>query len=281
VQQALELGFCLRLKRYQILPIIDKPIIQIIVEQIVAAGVTDIIIVTDGTKKAIEDHFDRNDRLEYILRESGKNDKADEIQAISELANFIYIRQKGFPKGNARPVLNAKHLLDNDEPFFVFWADDFFKADKAWPLQLKEAYNKTGKSVMSLIEVDETGADKYAIADIGEEVSERVFKVRSLIEKPGRGNALSNFASVNGFLLTPDILPIIAKEKTGVNGEIVLADSVAELAASDDVYGCFIDGNYYDAGNQLTYLEAIVDVALKDPKYKDDFSAYLKSRIDL
>lgn len=265
----------------EILPIIDKPIIQIIVEQIVAAGVTDIIIVTDGTKKAIEDHFDRNDRLEYILRESGKNDKADEIQAISELANFIYIRQKGFPKGNARPVLNAKHLLGDDEPFFVFWADDFFKADISWPLQLKEAYNKTGKSVMSLIEVDETGADKYAIADIGEEVSERVFRVKSLIEKPGRGNASSNFASVNGFLLTPDILPIIAQEKTGVNGEIVLADSVAELAAKDEVYGCFIDGTYYDAGSQLTYLEAIVDIALKDPKYKDDFGNYLKSRLGL
>lgn len=263
----------------EMIPIIDKPVIQLIVEQIVAAGVTDIIIVTDSTKKSIEDHFDRNEGLENILRASNKVDKADQIQAISELANFVYVRQKGIPKGNARPILNVKHLINDDEPFFVFFADDFFRADVAWPLQLKNAYNQTGKSVISLIEVDETGADKYAIAGLGDKISDRVFKINSLIEKPGAAKALSKFGSVNGFLLTPDILPLISREKVGVNGEIVLADSIAELAKNDAVYGCFIDGKYYDAGTQLTYVEAVVDAMLDDPKYSEAFTSYLRERL--
>lgn len=263
----------------EMLPIIDKPVIQLIVERAVAAGVTDIIIVTGSTKRAIEDHFDRSDELEAELRERGKNDKADQIKAIAELANFIYIRQKGTPKGNARPILNAKHLINDDEPFFVFFADDFFRSKTAWPLQLKEAYNKTGKSVISLIEVDRKDADKYGMAEIGEEVSDRVFRLKGLVEKPGEKNAPSSFASVGSYLLTPDIIPIIAKEKVGLGGEITLADSINELARSDSVYGCFIDGVWHDTGDQLKYLKAVVDVALESPVYGGDFAKYLEERL--
>jgi len=206
----------------EMLPIIDKPVIQIIVEQAVKAGVTEVIIVTGSTKRAIEDHFDRSDGLEAELREKGKHDKADQIKAIAELANFIYIRQKGYPKGNARPILNAQHLIDDDEPFFVFFADDFFRADTAWPLQLKEVYNKTGKSVISLIEVEKKDADKYGMAVIGKKLSDRVFKLKGLVEKPGEANTPSTYASVGSYLLTPDILPIIANEKIDKNGEITL-----------------------------------------------------------
>lgn len=265
----------------EMLPIIDKPIIQIIVEQIVAAGVTEIIIVTDDTKRSIEDHFDRNDSLEASLRSKGKNDKADEIQKISELANFVYIRQKGSPKGNARPVLNARHLIDDDEPFFVFFGDDFFSADTPWPLQMKNAYNQTGKSVISMIEIDKKDADKYGIAELGDNVSDGVFRIKDLVEKPGEAKAMSNFAAVSSYLLTPDIFDIIAKEKTGVSGEIVMADSIAELAAKDEVYGCLIKGEWHDAGNQLTYIETVVDAALKDAKYSGDLAAYLKKRLGL
>ncbi len=265
----------------EMLPIIDKPIIQIIVEQIVAAGVTEIIIVTDDTKRSIEDHFDRNDSLESDLRAKGKNEKADEIQRISELANFVYLRQKGSPKGNARPVLNARHLIDDDEPFFVFFGDDFFSADVPWPLQLKNAYNETGKSVISMINIDKKDADKYAMAELGEKISDQVVQITSLIEKPGEANTPSTFASVGGFLLTPDIFDIIAQEKTGHSGEIVLADSIAELAIKDKVYACFIDGQWHDAGNQLTYVETVVDAALKDPKYSNDLTNYLKKRLGL
>ncbi len=263
----------------EMLPIIDKPVIQLIVEQAVKAGVTDIIIVTGSTKRSIEDHFDRSDELESELREKGKGDKADQIKAIAELANFIYIRQKGVPKGNARPILNAQHLIDSDEPFFVFFADDFFRSEVAWPLQLKEAYNKTGKSVISLIKIDKKDADKYGMAEISEELSDRVFRIKSLVEKPGEANTPSSFASAGSYLLTPDILPLIAQEKIGVNGEIILADSINELASKDLVYGCFIDGVWHDTGSQLSYLKAVVDVALESPKYGEAFSEYLKKRI--
>ena len=265
----------------EMLPIIDKPVIQLIVEQAVKAGVTEVIIVTGSTKRSIEDHFDRSDELEAELREKGKFDKADQIKAIAELANFIYIRQKGSPKGNARPILNAQHLIDDDEPFFVFFADDFFRSKTPWPSQLKEVYNRTGKSVISLIEVDKKDADKYGMAEIGEQLSDRVFKLDGLVEKPGAENTPSVYASVGSYLLTPDILPIIAQEKTGKNGEITLADSINELAKKDLVYGCFIEGVWHDTGDQLKYLQAVVDVALESTKYGADFREYLQKRLGL
>lgn len=263
----------------EMLPIIDRPVIQLIVEEAIAAGVTDIIIVTGTTKRAIEDHFDRSEELEIELREKGKNDKADEIKAISEMANFVYIRQKGTPKGNARPILNAQHMIDDDEPFFVFFADDFFRSTVPRAVQLKEAYEKTGKSVISLIEVAKSDADKYGMAAIGEDLGGRTFKIDELIEKPGEENTPSAFASVGGYLLTPDILPIIAQEKTGKGGEITLADSINELAQKDAVYGQFIDGTWHDTGDQLKYIMAVTDMALESDIYGADFAAYLRKRL--
>jgi UTP--glucose-1-phosphate uridylyltransferase len=263
----------------EMLPIIDRPVIQLIVEEAVAAGVTDIIMVTGSTKRAIEDHFDRSDELEAELREKGKNDKADQIKAIAELANFIYVRQKGTPKGNARPILNAQHLIDDDEPFFVFFADDFFRSSVPRAVQLKQAYQQTGKSVISLIEVEKKDADKYGMAAIGEKLGERTFRLSQLVEKPGEENAPSSFASVGGYLLTPDILPLIAKEIPDKNGEITLADSINELAQTDAVYGQFIDGTWHDTGDQLKYLKAVVDVALESDKYGKEFADFLKNRL--
>ena len=263
----------------EMLPIIDRPVIQLIVEQAVAAGVTDIIIVTGSTKRAIEDHFDRSDELEMELREKGKHEKADELKAIAELANFVYVRQKGQPKGNARPVLNARHLINDDEPFFVFFADDFFRSDVPHARQLIDAYNKTGKSVISLIEIDKKDADKYGMVAIDKDLGDGVFAINELIEKPGEDNTPSNFASVSGYLLTPDIMPIIAQEKIDKNGEITLADSINELAQQDIVYGKFIEGVRHDTGDQLKYLMAIVDVALESDVYGKDFADYLRKRL--
>ena len=263
----------------EMLPIIDRPVIQLIVEEATAAGVTDIIIVTGTTKRAIEDHFDRSEELEIELREKGKDGKADEIKAISEMANFVYIRQKGTPKGNARPILNAQHMIDDDEPFFVFFADDFFRSSVPRAVQLKNAYEKTGKSVISLIEVDKSEAGNYGMAAIGEDLGDRTFKIDQLVEKPGEANTPSNFASVGGYLLTPDILPIIAQEKTGKGGEITLADSINELAHTDAVYGQFIEGVWHDTGDQLKYIQAVVDMALESKVYGADFAAYLRNRL--
>jgi UTP--glucose-1-phosphate uridylyltransferase len=263
----------------EMLPIIDRPVIQLIVEEAVAAGVTEIIIVTGSTKRAIEDHFDRSDELEAELREKGKNDKADQIKAIAELANFIYIRQKGSPKGNARPILNAQHLIGDDEPFFVFFADDFFRSEVPRAIQLKQAYERTGKSVISLIEVDKKDANKYGMAAVSDDMGERTFRLTQLVEKPGEANTPSNLASVGGYLLTPNILPIIAKEQADKNGEITLADSINELAQNDEVYGQFIDGIWHDTGDQLKYLKAVVDVALESDVYGAAFAEYLKNRL--
>lgn len=263
----------------EMLPIIDRPVIQLIVEEAVAAGVTDIIMVTGSTKRALEDHFDRSDELERELREKGKNDKADEIEAIANLANFVYVRQKGTPKGNARPILNAQYLIDDDEPFFVFFADDFFRSEVPRAKQLLEAYEKTGKSVISLIEVDKKDADKYGMAAIDTQLDEYTFRLAKLVEKPGAANAPSSYASVGGYLLTPDILPIIAQEKVDKNGEITLADSINELAQSDEVYGKFIQGIWHDTGDQLKYIKAVVDVALESKEYGAQLADYLHERL--
>jgi len=263
----------------EMLPVIDRPVIQLIAEEAVAAGVTDIIIVTGSTKRAIEDHFDRSDELEAELREKGKHEKADEINRIAEMANFVYVRQKGKPKGNARPILNAQHLIDDDEPFFVFFADDFFRSDVPRAVQLKESYEATGKSVISLTEVDRKDADKYGMVAIGDEVLSRTFPVKQLVEKPGVDATPSTFASVGGYLLTPDIIPIISREEVGKGGEITLADSINQLAQDDVVYGKLIDGILHDAGDPLKYIMALVDETLANQDYSEEFANYLKKRL--
>lgn len=263
----------------EMLPLIDRPVIQVIVEQAVAAGVTEIIIVTGSTKRAIEDHFDRSDQLEAELRENGKDDKADEIKRVAELANFVYVRQKGFPKGNARPILNARHLINDDEPFFVFFADDFFRSKVAWPIQLKDAYNQTGKSVISLIEVDDEGTKKYGIVSLSEQKSDRLHRLSGFVEKPGPEAAPSRFASVGSYLLTPEIWSIIEQEKVGHGGEIGIADSLEELAKTGELYGLFIDGVWHDTGDQLKYIKAVVDLALESEEYGAELTEFLKQRL--
>jgi UTP--glucose-1-phosphate uridylyltransferase len=263
----------------EMLPIIDKPVIQIIVEQLVASGVTDIIIVTGSTKRAIEDHFDRSDELENELIQKGKPQLANQIREIAEMANFIYLRQKGFPKGNARPLINASHLIDNDRPFYMFFADDFFRSSVPHPKQLLSAYHKTKGSVISLIEVAKADSSKYGMADVSSQLRPGLFTINQLIEKPGPHKTPSNFAAVSGYLLTPSILPILSKLKPGHSGELVLADAINELAKKEAVYGKFIDGVYHDAGDKIKYLKAVVDHALCDPQIGSEFRQYLTTRL--
>jgi len=263
----------------EMLPIVDKPVIQLIVEEAVAAGVTEIIIVTGSTKRSIEDHFDRSDELESELRERGKGKQADQIKAIAEIANFIYIRQKGTPKGNARPILNAQHLIDDDEPFFVFFADDFFRSEVPRSVQMLDVYNKTGKTVMSFAEVAPETVNLYGIAEVGEELDNNAFCVKSLVEKPELADSPSLFAQTGAYILTPDILPIIKREIPGKGGELVLGDSISELAKTDKVYGARIKGVWHDTGNPLKYLQAVVDIALENPTYGNDFEKYLVNRL--
>lgn len=263
----------------EMLPIIDKPVIQVVVEGVVAAGVTDVIIVTGQGKRAIEDHFDRAIGLEQELRDKGKNAQADEIKRIAELANIVYVRQKGEPKGNARPVLNSAHLIDN-EPFFYFFADDFFTGDGlSCAAQMLEAYKKTGKTIAALREVKREDASKYGMVELGKQVDAKTHQIKQILEKPGPEKTPSNFAVVCGYLFTPDIIPLLAQENVAADGEIRVSDSVCELAAKDEVYGCFIDGDYHDTGSPELYLETLIDVALKDPQLGPRFKEYLKGLI--
>lgn len=263
----------------EMLPIIDKPVIQLVVEELVSAGVTDIIIVTDSTKRSIEDHFDRSDELEQKLRERGKFEKADQIQRVAELANFVYVRQKGSPKGNARPVINAQYLI-NDEPFFVFAADDFFTGKIPRAVQMVEAYNKTGgKPIICLTEISPKDADKYGVVAIKEDMGDGLLKLSGVVEKPGAEKMPSKYASIMGYLLTPDILPIISQEKLNQSGEIVLVDSINELCQIKDVYGQVIDGAYRDSGDPIKYLRTVVEVALESEEYGSDFAEFLRDRL--
>lgn len=264
----------------EMLPIVDKPVIQLLVEDAIAAGVTDIIIVTNSSKKAIEDHFDYDTALEADLRASGKDDKADQIRQIAEMANFIYLRQKGLPKGNARPVLNARHLIGDDEPFFVFYADDYFSSKVPRAKQLLKAYQKTGKTIISLITGARKDADKYGIAAIGDIDKDKTCLIKEIVEKPGVDKAPSDYGSVSGYLLTPEIWPLLAQEKTGVGGEIIVAESINELAKTDQVYGQVVDGKFQDTGNPLKYAQVVVDETLADERYGAEFREYLK-KIDL
>lgn len=263
----------------EMLPVVDKPVIQIIVEQLVAAGVTDIIIVTGYTKRAIEDHFDRAEELENELIAKGKDAFAEQIRNVAEMANFVYVRQKGTPKGNSRPLLNCRHLLKDDEPFFYLFADDFFRCDVPYPKQLLEAYEKTGRPVMSAVKVEPEDTKRLGIFETREQIDERTFKINGIAEKPGPEAAPSLYGSAGSFLLTTDIIPILEREKTGVGGEIVLADAITELASQSDVYCRFIEGVWHDAGDKGRYLQAIVDYALLDPKLGPDFRAYLNKRL--
>jgi UTP--glucose-1-phosphate uridylyltransferase len=263
----------------EMLPIIDKPVIQLVVEGLVEAGVEDIIIVTGPTKRAIEDHFDRSLELEEELKQKGKHEIAGRLVNIAEMANFIYIRQKGLPRGNARPILNASHLI-GDEPFFFFFADDFFTGQISTACQMLDAYNKTGKSIVALREVPESEISSYGIAHTNGVATDGLIKVTGIAEKPTIDEAPSNLAVASGYLLTPDILPILEEEKVGPDGEIRISDAFEELAQSTDVYGLKIEGEYHDTGNPEAYMKTLIEVTLKDPKHGPVLKEFLKHKLE-
>jgi UTP--glucose-1-phosphate uridylyltransferase len=262
----------------EMLPIIDKPVIQIIVEQLVASGVQDIIIVTGSTKRAIEDHFDRSDELENELRSRGKNELAEQIKEIAEMANFIYVRQKGEIKGNALPLLNAAHLLSPDEPFYYFFADDFFRCQVPQAQQLFELYKETGDCVISLIKVSLEETKRYGMADVNK-IGNRKYKIKQLIEKPGPQKTPSIFGTAGGYLITPEIMPLVEKLSPGHGGELVFPDAINQLAKQGKVSGKLIDGIYHDAGDKFSYLKAVIDHALADKVLRPKLEKFIRSRL--
>ncbi len=258
----------------EMLPIVDKPIIQYVVEQAVAAGIKEIVIVTGWHKRSIEDHFDKHFELEARLEKDGKLELLDEIRRISDLADFVYVRQKE-ALGNGHAILVAKEVI-GDEPFIVMWGDEFFQADPVAPAQLIEAYNKYQSPVIAGVRIPKVDIHKYGIADISP-VDGNVFKVNKIVEKPEPDAAPSDLATHGTYLFTPDIFEILEKVKPGKSGEIWIADAIDALIKKRDVYAVELkNAKYYDCGNKLSYLKALVDHGLEHADTKDDFRNYLK-----
>jgi len=259
----------------EMLPIIDKPIIQYVVEEAVASGIEDIIIVTGYNKRAIEDHFDNSLELENYLEKCGKIEQLEEIRKIARMANFIYIRQKG-PYGNGTPVLNVEPLIGN-EPFAVLWGDDFIYSEPPRLKQMMETFEEYKDPIISAVRIKNPEfLKKYGIAKV-KPVKNRVFEIEDIVEKPEPEDAPSDLAVHSAYILTPDIFDALKNVKPGKGGEIYLVDGINALRGKHKIYAREIEnGRYYDAGNKLEYLKAGVEFALRRDDIKDDFRQYLK-----
>jgi len=263
----------------EMLPMLDKPIIQWIVEELVDVGVTDIIIVTGTTKRAIEDHFDRSIELEQALKKKGKEEKAAQIKKIAEAANFIYIRQKGEFYGNAVPIMNAAHMI-GDEPFFYLSADDLVLGPTSRAAQMLEAYQKTGGSVVSVFKVDKKDSAKYGMAKVGQEVDDTIFKLEALVEKPEPVDAPSDYMVIMSYLLTPDYLKHLKRLKPDRGNELWAADAVNMLCEEGNVYGKVMEGVYHDCGNYLSYLKAQLHYAIRHTDLDDQLADYVQEIVE-
>jgi UTP--glucose-1-phosphate uridylyltransferase len=258
----------------EMLPVVDKPVLQYIVEEAVASGIEDIIMVTSATKRAVEDHFDHSTELEAWLEKQGKTEALNEVRQIAELANFIFLRQKG-PYGNGTPILNARHLI-GDEPFAVIWGDEPIFSKTPRLKQLIEVYEQRQGPVLTGYEVDDEGTTKYGILS-AHELAGNVYQVDGIVEKPGPEAAPSRLAALGGYVLTPDIFDLLAETNPGRDGEIWLVDAIAKLLKKRPVYACKIEGTYYDLGSKLGWLEANVSLGLRHPELAEPFRKYLQS----
>lgn len=259
----------------EMLPIVDKPVIQYVVEELVASGITDIVIVTGWNKRSIEDHFDYPHELIKTLESQGKEELLEQVKRTAQLANFIYIRQKG-PYGNGTPVLCAKTIIGND-PFVVIWGDEFIYSEPPRAKQCMDVFGKYNDPVISAVRVQKNDVSRYGIVD-AVNIENNVWQIKELIEKPKPTEAPSNLAAHGCYVLTPDIFDILAKLKPGRSNEIWLTDAIRELMKKRPIYACEIkNGKYYDTGNKLEYMKTVVDLALRHPEIKDDFKTFLKS----
>lgn len=259
----------------EMLPVVDKPIIQYVVEEAVAAGIEDIIIVTGWHKRSIEDHFDYPFELEKRLLEAGKDKQAEEVRRIAEMANFIYVRQKG-PYGNGTPVLNARHVV-GDEPFAILWGDEFIHSDPPRLKQMIAAWDETGVPNISGVRVAKDAVNRYGIADITP-LHDNIFHLNKLVEKPKIEDAPSDMMAGGAYIMPPRLFEILAETPTGKGNELWLVDAISKLMEEQEVHAVEIkNGRYYDTGNKLEYLKTVVEFGLRHPELKDDFSTFLKT----
>jgi UTP--glucose-1-phosphate uridylyltransferase len=256
------------------LPLVDKPIIQYGVEEAVAAGVNNVILVTGRGKNAIEDHFDVSVELESFLEQRGKADQLAEIRKISNLINFSYVRQ-GEPLGLGHAVLVTRNLV-GDEPFAVILADDVIDATPSALAQMIQVYQETDSPVLLVERVPKENVSSYGVIAY-EPVRRGVYKVTDLVEKPPRHEAPSDLAIIGRYILTPDIFTALEATARDRTGEIQLTNGLRRLLTSRPIYACEVDGVRHDTGNKNGYLRAVVYFALKRPDLSEPFREYLRS----
>ncbi|MBO1686790.1 MULTISPECIES: UTP--glucose-1-phosphate uridylyltransferase GalU [Clostridium] len=259
----------------EMLPIVDKPTIQYIIEEAVASGIEEILIITGRNKKCIEDHFDKSVELEMELEKNNKNELLELVQDISDMVDIHYIRQKE-PRGLGHAIRCAKAFVGN-EPFAILLGDDIvYNNQKPCLKQLIECYNEYKTSILGVQTVDKEDVSKYGIVD-GILIEDRVCKVKGLVEKPSVDEAPSNTAILGRYIVTPKIFDILDNTKPGKGNEIQLTDALLELIKEEAMYAYNFEGKRYDVGDKLGFLEATVEYALRKPEIRDDFINYLKS----
>jgi len=258
----------------EMLTIIDKPVIQYLVEEAVDSGITDIILITSRHKKSIEDHFDNAFELETKLEQKHKHDLLKEVRKITKLANFIYVRQP-VQLGDGHAILCAKEIIKN-EPFAVLFGDDIVDSEKPALKQLIEAYEKTQNSIIAVERIKREDTNKYGILDIDEQKSNgRIHKIKSLVEKPEPKNAPSTLGIIGKYIATPEIIPALLSATSGEDNEIRLIDGFIKLLKTQNIYGYEIEGNRYDIGNKLGLIEATINMALKREDTKEAVKKYI------
>lgn len=256
----------------EMLPIVDKPTLQFIIEEAVASGIEEILIITGRNKKSIEDHFDRSIELELELEKHGKYDLLEEVRKISDMVNIHYIRQKE-PRGLGHAIYCAKSFIGN-EPFAVLLGDDIVDAQKPCLKQMLEVYEKYETTILGVQEVPKKDVSKYGIVD-GNKIEDRVYKVKGLVEKPSIQEAPSNVAILGRYIIKPAIFSILEHVQPGKGGEIQLTDALQILAQKDDMYAYNFVGKRYDVGDKQGFLQATVEYALKRDDLREDFLNYL------
>lgn len=257
----------------EMLPIVDIPTIQYIVEEAISSGIEDILFITGRSKRAIEDHFDKSPDLENLLREKGKTELLELVRDISEMADLHYIRQKE-PRGLGHAVYCARKFI-GDEPFAVLLGDDIVRSKEPCLRQLINLYEETGASVIAVQEVPPEDVGKYGIID-AEIVKESVFRVRDLVEKPAPENAPSSLGVMGRYIITPGIFDILSRTGPGAGGEIQLTDALKVLCRQESMFGLAFRGQRYDVGDKLGYLKAMVEFALDRPGLSEQFGEYLR-----
>jgi UTP--glucose-1-phosphate uridylyltransferase len=260
----------------EMLPLVDKPILQYGIEEARDSGLDKLVIVTSKGKDTILDHFDRTSELERSLRERGKNDLLAEVDLVSRMVDLISVRQKE-ALGLGHAVLTAKDAVGR-EPFAVLLPDDVILSEEACLLQMRRVFEETGRPVIALMEVAPEETSRYGIV-AGEMVGNRKFKIRDMVEKP-KASAPSRYAIIGRYILPPDIFTFLERTERGAGGEIQLTDALRELVKQGDFYGYVFDGRRYDAGEKLGYLKATVDYALRHPQLSAEFRAYLESVLE-